>query len=64
MTSDENGNLYFTMRGGVWVAAPDGKSLGLIPIPEFASNVGFGGRDGKTLFITCSKKVYSIERRK
>ncbi len=63
MTSDENGNLYFAMRGGVWVTSSDGKSLGLIPIPEFASNVGFGGRDRKTLYITCSKKVYSIDKK-
>ncbi len=61
MCSDIEGNLYFAMRGGVWVASPEGKTLGFIPIPEFTSNVGFGGKDGKTLFMTCDKKVYSIE---
>jgi gluconolactonase len=61
MSSDAEGNLYFAMRGGVWVASPEGKTLGFIPIPEFTSNVGFGGKDGKTLFITCSKKVYALE---
>ncbi len=60
MCADAEGNLYFTMRGGVWVASPEGKSLGLIPVPEFASNVTFGGRDGTTLYITCDKKVYSL----
>ena len=58
---DEQGNLYFTMRGGVWVVASSGKLLGLIPIKEFASNVGFGGADGKTLFVTCEGKVYALQ---
>jgi gluconolactonase len=60
MTIDEKGNLYFTGRGGVWVVSPEGQALGLIRVPEFCSNVGFGGEDGKTLYLTCSKKVYSL----
>jgi gluconolactonase len=60
MCSDADGNLYFAMRGGVWVVTPSGESLGLIAIPEFASNVTFGGEDGKTLYVTCSKKVYRL----
>jgi len=61
MCSDADANLYFAMRGGVWVASREGKTLGFIPIPEFTSNVGFGGKDGKTLFMTCRNKVYSLE---
>lgn len=61
MTADAEGNLYFTMRGGVWVASAAGKTLGFIGVPEFCSNVGFGGKDGKTLFITGSGKVYALE---
>jgi gluconolactonase len=63
MCSDALGNLYFAMRGGVWVVSKEGKSLGLIPVPEFASNVTFGGTDGQTLYITCDKKVYSLAMR-
>ena len=61
MSIDENGNLYLSGRGGVWVASPTGKSLGLISIPEFCSNVTFGGVDGKTLYFTCANKVYSLQ---
>jgi gluconolactonase len=61
MAVDEKGNLYFTGRGGVWVVTPEGKCLGLIPVPEFCSNVTFGGQDGRTLYLTCSKKVYSLK---
>ncbi|MBI3830317.1 MAG: SMP-30/gluconolactonase/LRE family protein [Planctomycetes bacterium] len=61
MTIDEKGNLYFTGRGGIWCVSPEGKGLGFIPIPEFASNCTFGGEDGKTLYITCSKKLYALK---
>jgi gluconolactonase len=60
MTTDSEGNLYCTMRGGVWVVSPQGKSLGLIPIKEFCSNVTFGGADGRTLYMTTGGKVYSL----
>ena len=63
MTIDEFGNLYFTGLGGVWIVSPSGAKLDFIPVPEFASNVTFGGRDGRTLFITCSRKVYSLAMR-
>jgi gluconolactonase len=58
---DEQGNLYLSGRGGVWVASPRGEALGLIPIAEFCSNATFGGADGKTLYMTCDKKLYSLE---
>lgn len=60
MSIDEKDNLYFSGRGGVWVADKFGNSLGLIAVPEFCSNVTFGGEDGRTLFLTCSKQVYSL----
>lgn len=60
MSIDEQGNLYLSGRGGVWVADRFGIALGLIAVPEFCSNVTFGGEDGKTLYLTCSKQVYSL----
>jgi len=61
MSIDAQGNLYFSGRGGVWCVAPHGKALGLISIPEFCSNCSFGGEDGQTLYMTCSKKVYALK---
>jgi gluconolactonase len=60
MTIDEHGRLYFTGRGGVWVVRPDGTRLVFIPVPEFCSNLTFGGPEGKTLYLTCKHKVYSL----
>lgn len=61
MSIDEEGNLYLSGRGGVWVASPQGECLGLIPVPEFCSNVTFGGADGQTLYLTCQDKLYSLQ---
>lgn len=58
---DEFGNLYVSGRGGVWVADKWGNSMGLIAIPEFCSYASFGGEDGKTLYFTCLKQVYSLQ---
>ena len=61
MTIDESGNLYLTGLGGVRIVSPQGRLLWMISIPEKVSNVTIGGTSGKTLFLTCDKKVYSLE---
>jgi len=61
MTIDEQGNFYLTGGAGVWVVKPNGDAMGMIPVPEFVSNVTFGGRDGNLLFLTCQNKVYSLQ---
>lgn len=63
MTIDQWGNLYFCGMGGVWIVSPQGEQLEFISVPEFCSNVTFGGSDGKTLYITCQDKVYSLQMR-
>ena len=60
MTIDERGNLYFTGLGGVWIVSPAGVQLDMIPVPQACSNIEFGGSEGKTLYITCQDKVYSL----
>jgi gluconolactonase len=60
MTLDSEGNLYETGRG-VTVFNPKGEKIEEIAIPEqWTGNVVFGGKDGKTLFITASKSVYTV----
>ena len=40
---------------------PEGKLLGRIPIPEdLITNVAFGGRDRKTLYVTAGKTLYRV----
>ncbi len=60
MTVDEQGNIYLTGKG-VFIFNPAGEQIGHIDVPEgWTANVTFGGIDRKTLFITASKSLYSI----
>ena len=74
MRLDIKGNLYIaaginTPRGphesaevpsGIYVVQPDGTMLGRIPIAEdVLTNLAFGGSDGRTLFITAGRTVYT-----
>ena len=47
-----NGYLFATGPGGVLIFHPDGKLLGTLNTGVATANVGFGGPDGSTLFIT------------
>lgn len=61
---DSRGNLYLAAPAlkAIQVVSPDGKTLGLIRgIPENPSNVDFGGKDGKTLYITARTSLYAVE---
>jgi gluconolactonase len=60
MKVDNKGNIYSTGPGGVWIVSPSGKHLGTILVPNNPANLGFGGADGKTLFIGCRPGLYRI----
>ncbi|MBL63726.1 MAG: hypothetical protein CMI30_10010 [Opitutae bacterium] len=60
MTLDNKGNLYLT-SGAVLVYDPTGKKITEIEFPEKPSNVCFGGKNGKTLFVTARTGFYSLE---
>jgi gluconolactonase len=61
MTIDELGNLYFSGLGGVWIVSPQGEQLEFIDTPEAIYNVAFGGPNGRTLYMTCDGKLYSLD---
>jgi gluconolactonase len=60
MTRDSAGNLYVTSRFGLHVFSKDGAALGLIKFFAQPSNCVFGGDDMKTLYVTCTTRVYAI----
>jgi gluconolactonase len=45
---------------GVHVFAPDGQRIGVILLPEIASNLCFGGPRRNRLFITGSQSLYAV----
>ena len=58
---DKKGNIWSSGPGGVWIISPEGKHLGTIKVPEVVSNVAWGEKDGKTLYITGSTSIYRIK---
>lgn len=55
MKCDKAGNLYITRwgKGTVVVLSPDGKQIREIPLKgKQCSNLTFGGKDGKTAYVT------------
>lgn len=55
MRCDRDGNLYVTRHGGGMVAilAPDGVLKREVPLKgRLPSNIAFGGRDGRTAYVT------------
>ena len=56
---DAKGNVWTTGAGGIWVLSPEGKRIGRILAP-LASNLCFGGADGKTVFITGGPRVMTV----
>jgi len=60
MTIDNKGNVYIT-SGKVWVYSPAGALIQEIEVPEKPSNVCFGGKNRKTLFITARTSVYTVK---
>jgi hypothetical protein len=62
MAVDCAGNLYLAGQADVEVFSPAGAPLGKIALSsndEFATNLAFGGPDGKTLYVTANTFVSS-----
>jgi gluconolactonase len=60
MKVDLLGNIYCTGSGGIWIFSPTGQLLDKINVPENATNLAWGNKDYKTLYITAGNSVYKI----
>ncbi len=56
---DELGNVYTTGPLGVIVFSPAGEKIGALVVPN-ASNLAFGGPDGRTMLITAGRAVFKV----
>ncbi|MGI9480394.1 MAG: isochorismatase family protein [Hyphomicrobiaceae bacterium] len=61
MKCDQQGNVWVTAPGGLWVYDPNGQLLGKVSVPEPSANMHWGGEDWRTLFICASTSLYAIE---
>ncbi|HJO12490.1 MAG: SMP-30/gluconolactonase/LRE family protein [Gammaproteobacteria bacterium] len=60
MTMDQNSNVYMTWGGGVTIYNQAGEAIEFIQAPQNPANVGFGGADGRTLYMTARTGLYSV----
>jgi gluconolactonase len=58
--TDAKGNLYTTAGDGVRIYNPEGDRIATIALPEKPANCAFGGKDGKTLFVTARTGLYAV----
>jgi gluconolactonase len=61
MKVDENGNLFVTGPGGIWVWDQNGRHLGTILMPEQPANLNWGDKTYSSLYITATTSVYRLE---
>lgn len=57
---DAGGRVWSSSGDGAQVFGPDGRLIARILLPEAAANLEFGGKDGKTLFLTARKSLYAV----
>lgn len=60
---DVDGRVWGACGDGVNVYSADGELLENIKFPEQPANLCFGGDDGRTLFVTARRGVYSLRVR-
>lgn len=60
VVTDQQGHVYATGPGGVWVLTSDGKHLGTIRLPEAGANLAWGDPDRRGLYIMSRRSVYRI----
>ena len=61
MAMDEKNNVYLTSGQYVLVYSPAGELVEEIAVPKGCSNVEFGGKDRRTLFITYMGYIYTLD---
>lgn len=57
---DQRGNLYLCNKDGIIIINGNGEKLGLIQLPTIPSNICWGGKEGRDLFITARQNIFLI----
>ncbi len=60
MKVDVQGNVYCSGSEGLWIFSPNGQLLSKIIVPEVVTNLAWGDKDYKSLYITATKSLYRI----
>lgn len=57
---DQQGHLYVSGPGGLWIISADGKHLGTLRGPEHPHNLAWGDEDGRTLYWAAQTSIYRV----
>ena len=57
---DDDGRVWSSSGDGAQIFSPDGKLIARILLPQAAANLGFGGKGGRTLYLTARTGVYAV----
>lgn len=57
---DQEGNLYVSGPGGLWVVSAQGNHLGTIIAPKHVHNMAWGDDDGRTLYLCARSGLYRM----
>lgn len=60
MKVDVQGSVYCSGPEGLWVFSSNGQLLGKIIVPEVVTNLAWGDKDYKSLYITATQSLYRI----
>jgi len=60
MKVDQQGNLYVSGPGGLWILSAEGKHFGTIIAPKHPHNLAWGDQDGKTLYLCAESGLYRM----
>jgi hypothetical protein len=60
VTMDNKGNVYIA-AGEIFAYNPSGHLIDTIDVPERPSQLLFGGRDGRTLFVLARSSLYAVQ---
>ncbi len=63
LKTDAAGNVWSTGPGGLLIISKEGKLLGRVLTYQPTANVNFGGKDGKTVFLTANDRVMRFTRK-
>ncbi len=58
---DQSGNVWASGPGGIVIISPEGKNIGNLLTGRGTANIGFGGANGTTVFITADDSLLMIE---